>query len=186
MCDKIVPAAIRGRVDENYQYSQRLEPHGGDVTNALTTVQKDNVLIVQPKELLARGGVSHCIEASYGHGITVRKNTGRPRRQTVMENARLRRLTPLECWRLMGFSDSDFNKARNRLNQNCYGGRDRASSQLYRQAGNSIVVDVLLYIMESLRGANPELFKDVKVGSFFSGIGAFEKALSRLGEGGEK
>lgn len=45
----------------------------------------------------------------------------------------VRKLTPKECWRLMGFSDDDFDKA-SKVNSN---------SQLYKQAGNSIVVNVL-------------------------------------------
>ena len=49
---------------------------------------------------------------------------------------RIRKLTPKECWRLMGFDDEDFEKAAT-VNSN---------SQLYKQAGNSIVVDVLCYI----------------------------------------
>ena len=52
----------------------------------------------------------------------------------------VRKLTPLECWRLMGFEDIDFEKAA-RVNSN---------SQLYKQAGNSIVVPVLEGIFENL------------------------------------
>lgn len=59
------------------------------------------------------------------------------------EKFRVRKLTPKECWRLMGFEDKDFENARNRMNENLYNGNDRSSSQLYKQAGNSIVVDVL-------------------------------------------
>lgn len=55
-------------------------------------------------------------------------------------NVRIRKLTPLECWRLMGFDDEDFYKAE-KLNSN---------SQLYKQAGNSIVVDVLYYIFRQM------------------------------------
>lgn len=66
---------------------------------------------------------------------------------------RVRKLTPKECWRLMGFEDSDFENARKRMNENLYKGNDRSSSQLYKQAGNSIVVDVLLHIMENLYDA---------------------------------
>lgn len=47
---------------------------------------------------------------------------------------RIRKLTPLECWRLMGFDDDDFYKAQN---------AGISNSQLYKQAGNSIVVNVL-------------------------------------------
>ena len=47
---------------------------------------------------------------------------------------RIRKLTPRECYRLMGFSDEEFERAENVPTSN---------SQLYKQAGNSIVVDVL-------------------------------------------
>jgi len=54
----------------------------------------------------------------------------------VITKTRIRKLTPKECWRLMGFDDVDFEKAEK---VNC-------TSQLYKQAGNSIVVDVLEHI----------------------------------------
>ncbi|MFR6582283.1 MAG: hypothetical protein ACLURP_09790 [Ruminococcus sp.] len=57
-----------------------------------------------------------------------------------------------------------------------------SNSQLYKQAGNSIVVDVLYYIFLELYKAMPYLFEDIRLSSFFSGIGAFEKALERLEE----
>ena len=53
---------------------------------------------------------------------------------------RIRKLTPKECWRLMGFDDSDFDKA-SKVNSN---------TQLYKQAGNSIVVNVLEGILKEL------------------------------------
>lgn len=58
-----------------------------------------------------------------------------------------------------------------------------SASQLYKQAGNSIVVDVLYYIYVELYKAMPYLFDDLKLSSFFSGIGAFESGLDRLYEG---
>lgn len=93
---------------------------------------------------------------------------------------RIRRLTPKECWRLMGFSDESFERARKALNDRFYNGKDKANSQLYKQAGNSIVTDVLFYIFYELYQAMPYLFDDLKVSSYFSGIGAFEVALDRL------
>lgn len=64
--------------------------------------------------------------------------------QGIIENGegvpRLRKLTPKECFRLMGFDDSDFEKAE-AFNSN---------TQLYKQAGNSIVVPVVEYIIEAL------------------------------------
>ena len=57
-----------------------------------------------------------------------------------MNNLRIRKLTPKECWRLMGFDDADFEKAA-KVNSN---------AQLYKQAGNSIVVNVLEAILTNL------------------------------------
>lgn len=58
----------------------------------------------------------------------------------VVEKYRIRKLTPLECWRLMGFTDEDFEKAA-MVNSN---------SQLYKQAGNSIVKNVLMAIFNKM------------------------------------
>ena len=54
---------------------------------------------------------------------------------------KVRKLTPLECWRLMGVSDEDFYKVKN---------AGISNSRLVRLAGNSIVVDVLERIFENL------------------------------------
>lgn len=62
----------------------------------------------------------------------------------------IRKLTPKECWRLMGFNDRDYNIARTRLEEKFYNGRDRSNSQMYKQAGNSIVVNVLEEIFRKL------------------------------------
>lgn len=86
---------------------------------------------------------------------------------------RIRKLTPKECFRLMGFADKDFDAAQK---------AGISNSQLYKQAGNSIVVDVLYYIYRELYIAMPYLFDNLKLSSFFSGIGAFETALDRLYE----
>ena len=56
------------------------------------------------------------------------------------DNLKIRKLTPKECWRLMGFDDGDFEKAE-KVNSN---------TQLYKQAGNSIVVNVLEAILKNL------------------------------------
>ncbi|HZK00825.1 MAG TPA: DNA cytosine methyltransferase, partial [Tissierellaceae bacterium] len=61
----------------------------------------------------------------------------------VQTNYRIRKLTPKECWRLMGFTDEDYHKARQALEDRFYNGKDRSNSQMYKMAGNSIVVDVL-------------------------------------------
>ena len=87
---------------------------------------------------------------------------------------RIRKLTPRETFRLMGFSDENFDAAQK---------AGVSNSQLYKQAGNSIVVDVLYYIYVELYKVMPYLFDNLKLSSFFSGIGAFEIALDRLYKG---
>ena len=54
---------------------------------------------------------------------------------------RIRKLTPLECWRLMDFDDEDFYKAKE---------TGVSNTQLYKMAGNSIVVKVIQKILENL------------------------------------
>lgn len=56
-------------------------------------------------------------------------------------NYRIRKLIPIECWRLMGFDDEDFYKVKN---------HDISNTQLYKLAGNSIVVSVLEAIFKNL------------------------------------
>lgn len=63
----------------------------------------------------------------------------------VVDNFRVRKLTPKECWRLMGFDDKSFEKAE----------RVCSNTQLYKQAGNSIVVNVLERILENLLQDRP-------------------------------
>lgn len=59
-------------------------------------------------------------------------------------NARIRKLTPRECWRLQGFSDDQFNKA-SAVNSN---------SQLYKQAGNAVTVNVAREIGQHIMDFN--------------------------------
>ena len=56
----------------------------------------------------------------------------------VVESARIRKLTPRECWRLMGVKDEQFDRLHG------------INTQLYKMAGNSIVVDGLMAIFKNL------------------------------------
>lgn len=113
-------------------------------------------------------------QSGYSPTITTRPEGFKTAILPVTKDIRIRKLTPKETWRLMGFSDQDFNAAQN---------VGISQTQLYKQAGNSIVVDVLYYIYVELYKAMPYLFDDLKLSSFFSGIGAFEVALDRLYKG---
>lgn len=92
----------------------------------------DGIDLAYPDSKTRRGRV--------GHGVS--KTLPTSDSQGVMDGYRIRKLTPLECWRLMGFDDEDFEKAV-KVNSN---------TQLYKQAGNSIVVDVLVAILNNLLG----------------------------------
>ncbi len=140
------------------------------------SVNNDNITMIgglQKHQMPRSDGICPCVNSAAGMG-------GGQTPIAIRPNYRVRKLTQKECWRLMGFNDDDFEKAKVALNKNLYNGKDRSGSQLYKQAGNSIVVDVLVAIMKNLHTAMPYLFEDVTVGSFFSGIGAFEKALEKI------
>ena len=70
----------------------------------------------------------------------------------------------------MGFSDEDYEKAASVC----------PKTALYRQAGNSIVVDVAYLVIKELYKAMPYLFEEVKTISLFAGIGALEVALRKV------
>ena len=59
----------------------------------------------------------------------------------VYSNLRIRKLTPLECWRLQGFTDEQFYKAKD---------SGVSNSQLYKQAGNAVTVNVVDYIVKNI------------------------------------
>jgi len=64
---------------------------------------------------------------------------------------RIRKLTPKECWRLMGYTDEDYEKA-SRVNSN---------TQLYKQAGNAIVKQVLMAIFSQLNIKGVKAWNDM-------------------------
>ena len=74
-------------------------------------------------------GVSHALSTMQGGGLEPK----------ILKNYRIRKLTPRECWRLMGVKDEQFDKL-----------HDLSNTQLYKLAGNSIVVDVLMGIFKNL------------------------------------
>lgn len=97
-------------------------------------------------------GMSNCITTGMTREHFLLEKEYTPINTTLANNVviRIRRLTPLECFRLMGFDDEDYFKAREALINKFYKGRDRSNSQMYKMAGNSIVVDCLEYIFYNL------------------------------------
>ena len=112
---------------------------------------------------------------------------------------RVRKITPREAFRLMGFNDESFEKARYYTNEERkeldrllkkyrteydLQGKERAiklsDAQAYKEAGNSIVVNVLYYVFKELYKQYDEFSNGIKLCSLFSGIGAFEQGLAAV------
>ena len=114
------------------------------IANTLTC-NVENMGVCVPGEINVVGNYSPSgHEASrivHPEGVapTIKENHGTIT-ATVEPNLRIRKLTPKECWRLMGFADEDVENA----------AKVCSNSQLYKQAGNSIVVNVLMAIFKEL------------------------------------
>ena len=143
-------------------------PKEKEVANCITTKQygisrrkSEGNVVVEKALTIKNGNKKGYLEAHSGDGIDLinpRCNNRRGRvqkescqtltcnsdRGVVTDDLRIRKLTPLEYWRLMGIDDEDFYKAR----------KVNSDSQLYKQAGNAIVVDVLAAIFMQLFKAN--------------------------------
>ena len=152
-------AASRGRKKDD-KYIQQLEFNKNGISNTLTTVEKDNYLVTSDsnKSIPIKNGTKKgYLEVHQGDGIdlinpTCNNRRGRVQkdcsqtltcnndRRVVTDDFSIRKLTPLEFWRLMGIDDKDFYKAK----------KVNSDSQLYKQAGNAIVVDVLAAIFMQL------------------------------------
>ena len=108
------------------------------------TIDNGNLVVVKEatKKGYAIAEEGDSLNLTYPNSTTRRGRVGKQVSQTletscnqavVDRDLRIRKLTPKECWRLMGFADEDFDNA-SKVNSN---------SQLYKEAGNSIVVNVL-------------------------------------------
>ena len=116
-----VICSSRGRNPENpsdrtpgAETQQRIEINENGTSNTITTVQKDN-MVAEPVSI----GTVTINNKSY----------------------RIRKRTPKECWRLMDYSDEDFEKAK---------AMGTSAQSLYKQAGNGIVVACLEGIYDKL------------------------------------
>ncbi len=153
-----IPAAIRGRANEDGTYRQQLELKKDGNTNTLTTVQKDNVVIV-PQNTKQGYAIAHVGDGIYTNradskrGVVQRESiptlkTSNKDIAVVVDDPTdlisIRRLTPRECWRLMGWTDDDIDKA---FKANV------SETQLYKMAGNSIIVNCLEAIFKNIRGS---------------------------------
>lgn len=108
--------------------------------------------------------VSYCIDSNYWKGSSLENFLVKHRRQLVTDKIatngkyRVRRLTPNETWRLMGCKDNDFLKASQVV----------SNTSLYKQAGNSIVVNVLEAVFRNMFMSDNTSKDDVKLNYQFN------------------
>lgn len=146
--------AIRGRNPTNpksresvLETEQMLEINENGTSNALTTVQKDNVVVIpannskgydiaeeEEDSINFSNPNSETRRGRVGHGVSQTLDTAC--NQGILTKQRIRRLTPFECFRLMDFNEN--------FKWNV------SDSQAYKQAGNSIVVSCLVEIIKKL------------------------------------
>lgn len=112
---------------------------GGSGSSATILKREDNNKIKVIGNYMPSGHDASRVVDSNGIAPTVKENHGTVTATNV--DFKIRKLTPKECWRLMGFSDEDFQKASD---------TGLSNTQLYKQAGNSIVVNVLEEIFKNL------------------------------------
>ncbi|HGQ1561008.1 TPA: DNA cytosine methyltransferase [Streptococcus pneumoniae] len=145
-----IPALTPDRVNKR-QNGRRLKKNGEPMFT-LTAQDRHGILIKEAtKKGYAEATVGDSVNLSHPNSKTRRGRVGNQIANTLLTGEsqgvvepdfRIRKLTPKECWRLQGFPDWAFDKAQE-VNSN---------SQLYKQAGNSVTVNVISAIAQGLGG----------------------------------
>lgn len=143
---------FKGAALRNRGQGKQLETRKDDVCNSLTTAKEDSLIVTNNKR------VNKCYEThkenltdgtfmdSYNNTIhkdvspTITTRITAANNSHIYSERSIRRLTPLECFRLQGFTDEEFNKMR----------PTNSNTQLYKQAGNTISIPVLAAIIKNI------------------------------------
>ena len=144
-----IPVLTPNRIDKR-QNGRRFKTNGEPMFT-LTGQDRHGILV---KEATSRGyteaEIGDSVNLSHPNSKTRRGRVGKQIANTLLtgesqgvveSDFRIRKLTPRECWKLQGFPDWAFDKAQE-VNSN---------SQLYKQAGNSVTVNVISAIAKELR-----------------------------------
>ena len=151
----IIPVLTPNRLEKR-QNGRRFKTNGEPMFTL--TAQDQHGILLQDKKLKIREATTKgYAEAKVGDSVNIANINSKTKRgrvgnqiantllaseqQGVVESDyRIRRLTPRECWRLQGFPDSAFDKAQ----------AVTSNSQLYKQAGNSVTVNVIAEIAKKM------------------------------------
>ena len=150
-----IPVLTPNRVEKR-QNGRRFKTNGEPMFTL--TAQDQHGILLQDKKLKIReattkgyteAGIGDSVNIANINSKTKRGRVGNQIANTLLASEqqgvvgsdyRIRRLTPRECWRLQGFPDSAFDKAQ----------AVTSNSQLYKQAGNSVTVNVIAEIAKRL------------------------------------
>lgn len=141
---------------------QKLEIRKDEMSNTVTTVPKDFMIAIvddtyKGRDIRAYAEYCPTIRSGRKGFKIVAKIDGKY--SLVKDSSEIvddcdyffiREMYTLEAFRFMGFEDSDYEKAREALNNTYYRGKDKSQTRLYKLAGNSIVVDVCERLFEEL------------------------------------
>lgn len=180
MQPKIIAKCVGGLSNKKWggqQFHQQDRVYYGEVALALPAQIPNgsyNYLVKEGEEMKIKNntkqGFIECLEGGCFDGQYPNSNDRRGRVQeggnvtptiaaagaeqiyyVEVEGYRIRKLTPRECYRLMGYKDTDFDKAQS-VNSN---------TQLYKQAGNAIVKQVLMAIFLQMGLQNKKKWNDM-------------------------
>ena len=150
-----IPVLTPNRLEKR-QNGRRFKTNGEPMFTL--TAQDQHGILLQDKKLKIReattkgyteAGIGDSVNIANINSKTKRGRVGNQIANTLLASEqqgvvgsdyRIRRLTPRECWRLQGFPDSAFDKAQ----------AVTSNSQLYKQAGNSVTVNVIAEIAKRL------------------------------------
>ena len=150
LSDKVVK-----RIDDNLKEKDK-ENNTNEIRTHYLGGRKGDNKKGETGHLCKTDGTTYCLDTANSQaiewvadfrndeGLRIRKDNVSPcllaaTMSTLIKQNKIRRLTPLECWRLQGFKDKDF-----------FSVKDVSDTQLYKQAGNSITVNVLMEIFKKI------------------------------------
>lgn len=134
---------LKGQTGNGWHFEQEVYDKDGIARAVKAGGGSGNIpkVMQEPINLYPRTGNPQAGRVYNSRGISPSMDTcqGGNRMPKITEQYRIRKLTPRECWRLQGVKDEQFDKL-----------HDISNSQLYKLAGNSIVVDVLMGIFKNM------------------------------------
>ena len=151
--------AMRGRYDDNGNINQHLEINNNITSNCITNVGKDSLVMEEYKvnkigSVYNDGSECGAVVKDDGLASTVVAGTHGYANTHIAESKkryRIRKLTPKETWRLQGIDDQDYEKAAN----------VNSATQLYKESGNSICINVLTAIFGQMFEGHEDDYKKI-------------------------